>query len=121
MEHKFSFANALFTLASLIIVALLTIAHTRRISRQTLEETRKDWSDVAERRGEMNQALQDQVEALKGQLKDTNMILVEVRRENDLLRRRNLELQGDLDKIREEVRGLRAELRHAGVETEERR
>lgn len=112
----FSGENALFTLVSAVIVAVLTIAHNRRLTREELETSRKEWSDVATRRLELNRSLEDQIQTLNRRMTDLTMEHGELRKENEFLRDKNVELQSTLDISKREIHQLQMDLRRVGIE-----
>lgn len=112
----FNGTNALFTLISAIVVAVLTIAHNRRLTREELETSRKEWADVATRRLELNRAHEEQIQALNKRQTELTVEHGELRKENEFLRDRNVSLQSDLDVSRREIHQLQTDLRRVGVE-----
>lgn len=113
---QFSGVNALITVVASVVVGILTIAHNRRITREEMETSRKEWADVATRRLEIINSLQTQVDGLKANLLGLTGELGELRQENRFLRDRNVELQKELDERHAENRQLRRDLRHAGID-----
>ncbi len=103
--------NALFTVLTVIAAAIVVIAQTRKIGREQLTATAKEWQDIATARNERVTLLQQQIGGLQEQVTLLTAKMMSVERDREFLMGRNLDLERKLRDSERRVEQLETTMR----------
>lgn len=100
--------NALLVLLGTLVSIVYSMTMGRKISKEQAEQTRKEWEELIEQRNQRIDGLQAQVDEMGRQMLEAVEKLGALRKQNEFLIERNIELQSTCALQSQEMRNLRA-------------